>query len=36
MYVLPQAYRVKREPSAPYDSMIFVPYANPTEIAAAS
>ncbi len=32
MYVLPQAYRVKREPSAPYDSMIFVPYAHPTEI----
>lgn len=36
MYVLPQTYRVKREPSAPYDSMILVPYANPTEIAAAS
>jgi len=34
MYVLPQAYRVKREPSAPYDSMIFVPYATPTEIVA--
>ena len=32
MYVLPQAYRVKREPSSPYDSMIFVPYAHPTEI----
>ena len=32
MYVLPQAYRVKREPSSPYDGMIFVPYAHPTEI----
>ena len=32
MYVLPQTYRVKREPSRPYDSMIFVPYAHPTEI----
>lgn len=32
MYVLPQAYRVKREPSSPYDSMIFVPYTHPTEI----
>ena len=36
MYVLPQTYRVKREPSAPYDSMIFVPFATPTEIVAAS
>lgn len=34
MYVLPQIYRVKREPSSPYDSMILVPYAHPTEIAA--
>ena len=34
MYVLPQAYRVKREPSSPYDSMIIVPYAHPTEIRA--
>ncbi|MBQ3339198.1 MAG: erythromycin esterase family protein [Atopobiaceae bacterium] len=32
MYVLPQTYRVKREPSSPYDSMIFVPYAHPTGI----
>ena len=32
MYVLPQTYRIKREPSRPYDSMIFVPYAHPTEI----
>lgn len=31
MYVLPQTYRVKREPSSPYDSMILVPYAHPTE-----
>lgn len=31
MYVLPQAYRIKWEPSRPYDSMIFVPYAHPTE-----
>ena len=36
MYVLPHSYRVKREPSAPYDSMILVPYANPTEIVVAS
>lgn len=34
MYVLPQTYRVKREPSAPYDSLIFVSYATPTEIVA--
>ena len=32
MFVLPHAYRVKREPSSPYDSMIFVSYAHPTEI----
>ena len=32
MWVLPQTYRVKREPSSPYDGMIFVPYAHPTEI----
>ena len=31
MYVLPQTYRVRREPSGPY-CMIFVPYAHPTEI----
>lgn len=35
MYVLPQAYRVKREPSKSYDSMILVPFAAPTEIRAA-
>ena len=34
MLVLPQAYRVKREPAEPYDSLILVPYAHPTEIAA--
>ena len=33
MYVLPQTYRVKREPAGPYDSMIFVAHAHPTEIA---
>ena len=33
MYVLPQTYRVKREPTSPYDSMIFVAHAHPTEIA---
>ena len=33
MYVLPQTYRVKREPASPYDSMIFVAHAHPTEIA---
>lgn len=32
MYVLPQTYRVKREPISPYDSMILVPYATPTVI----
>ena len=32
MYVLPQTYRVKREPASPYDSMIFVAHAHPTEI----
>ena len=31
MYVLPQTYRVKREPAIPYDSMIFVAHAHPTE-----
>ena len=31
MYVLPQTYRVKREPASPYDSMIFVAHAHPTE-----
>ena len=36
MYVLPQTYRVKREPSSPYDSMIFVPYATPTQITVVS
>ena len=36
MYILPQAYRVKREPSAPYDSLILVPYATPTEIVSAA
>ena len=35
MYVLPQTYRIKRAPSSPYDSMIFVPYAHPTEIRSA-
>ena len=33
MLVLPQAYRVKREPSSPFDSMIFVSNAHPTVIA---
>lgn len=32
MYVLPQTYRVKLEPASPYDSMIIVAYATPTEI----
>ena len=31
MLVLPQAYRVKREPARPYDGMIFVPHAHPTQ-----
>jgi erythromycin esterase len=34
MYVLPQTYRVKREPASPYDSMIFVTHAHPTQIKA--
>ena len=36
MYVLPQTYRVKREPAGPYDSMIFVAHAHPTEIVSTS
>lgn len=32
MYVLPQSYRGKRKPSRPYDGIIFVPYAHPTEL----
>jgi erythromycin esterase len=32
MYVLPQTYRVKREPSGIYDSMILVAHAHPTQI----
>lgn len=36
MYVLPQTYRVKREPASPYDSMIFVAHAHPTEIVSTS
>ena len=32
MYVLPQAYRVKREPAGPYDSMIFVAHAHPISV----
>ena len=36
MYVLPQTYRVKREPIEPYDSMILVSHAHPTEIKALS
>ena len=31
VYVLPQAYRTKQEPSGPFDGMAFVPYAYPTE-----
>ncbi|MDO4537268.1 MAG: erythromycin esterase family protein [Coriobacteriales bacterium] len=34
MYVLPQTYRIKRAPRDPYDSMIFVAHAHPTEQAA--
>lgn len=36
MYALPQTYRVKREPAVPYDSMVFVSHAHPTEIKARS
>lgn len=36
MYVLPQTYRIKREPVGPYDSMILVTHAHPTQIKAAS
>jgi erythromycin esterase len=32
MYVLPQTYRVKREPVSAYDSMILVAHAHPTQI----
>ena len=32
MYVLPQTYRIKREPAVPYDSMLFVTHAHPTQI----
>ena len=32
MYLLPQTYRVRREPTGPYDSMVFVPNATPTVI----
>ena len=34
MYVLPQTYRVKREPISIYDSMILVAHAHPTQIKA--
>lgn len=34
MYVLPQTYRVKREPAGPYDSMIFVAHAHPISVKA--
>ena len=34
MYVLPQTYRVKREPVSAYDSMILVAHAHPTQIKA--
>ena len=34
MYVLPQTYRVKREPSGMYDSMILVAHAHPAQIKA--
>ena len=34
MYVLPQTYRVKREPVSAYDSMILVAHAHPTPITA--
>ena len=36
MYVLPQAYRIKREPATMFDSMIFVAHAHPTEIVSTS
>lgn len=32
MYVLPQTYRIKREPASMYDSMVFVVHAHPTQI----
>ena len=34
MYVLPQTYRIKREPVSMYDSMILVAHAHPTQIKA--
>ena len=34
MYVLPQTYRIKREPAGMYDSMIFVTHGHPTQIKA--
>ncbi len=30
MYVLPQTYRIKRAPSDPFDSMVFVAHAHPS------
>lgn len=34
MYVLPQTYRIKREPAGIYDSMIFVAHAHPISVKA--